>query len=139
MLSIPDHLLGREVDLGHVVVTEGMIAAYLRAVGDEGTQAGPYQEAPPTFCLAMRRGMTPAITLPPDTFGVYGGHDIEFHRSIRAGEMYHVTGRIADVYEKIGRSGVLTVIVREATIRDSAGRLAARISERQIVRRRPQR
>ena len=133
-LVIPDGLLGRVVDLGSVTVTAEMIADYARAVGDAATLAGPLTEAPPTFCLALRRGMTPEIELPPRTFGVYGGHDLEFHQPIRAGETYRISGRIVDVYEKSGRSGALTVVVRDAEIRDAAGRLAARIVEREIVR-----
>lgn len=136
MISIPHDLLGREVDLGRVTVTVEMIAAYAAAVGDTPPSA-PEFVAPPTFCLAMRRGMTPEIPLPPDMFGVYGGHDLEFCRPIRAGEVYHITGCIADVYEKMGRSGTLIVVVREAMIRDGDGRPAARIIERQIVRQRP--
>lgn len=136
-IVIPDHLLGRDIDLGRVTVTAEMIAAYARAVGDPAAAAGPPSEAPPTFCLAMRRGMTPPIELPPDLFGVYGGHDLEFHHPILAGETYRITARVADVYEKIGRSGPLIVVVREATIHDSAHQLAVRIIERQIVRQRP--
>jgi hypothetical protein len=139
MISIPESLLGREVDLGHVTVTAQMIAAYVAAVGDPRAATALRREAPPTFCLAMRRGMIPEIELPPDLFGVYGGHDLEFHHPIRVGERYHISGRVADVYEKIGRSGVLTVVVREATIRDSAGTTVACIAERQIIRQRPER
>jgi hydroxyacyl-ACP dehydratase HTD2-like protein with hotdog domain len=111
-----------------------MIANYAHAVGDTPAVA---DEAPPTFCLSMRRGMTPEVTLPPDMFGVYGGHDLEFHHPIRAAEQYRISGKIADLYEKIGRSGTLTVVVREAAIRDNRGNVAARIVERQIVRQRP--
>ena len=134
MLHVPEDLLGREVELGRVTVTTAMIANYVHAVGDTLAASG---EAPPTFCLSMRRGMTPEVQLPPDTFGVYGGHDLEFHQPIRAGERYRITGTIAEVYEKIGRSGTLTVVVRDATICDRTGTLAARIVERQIVRKRP--
>jgi hydroxyacyl-ACP dehydratase HTD2-like protein with hotdog domain len=134
MLHIPESLLGREVELGCVTVTAEMIASYADAVGDTPAVSG---EAPPTFCLSMRRGMTPEVKLPPDMFGVYGGHDLEFHDPIRAGEQYRITGKIADLYEKIGRSGTLTVVVREAAICDSCGSIAARIVERQIVRQRP--
>jgi acyl dehydratase len=137
MIEIPAELLGREVDLGMVTVTTEMIAAYAAAVGDASADTGAAEEAPPTFCLALRRGMTPEIPLPPELFGVYGGHDLEFHRPIRAGATYRISGRIADVYEKIGRSGTLTIVVREATIRDVTGQVAARIVERQIVRQRP--
>lgn len=135
MLHIPESLLGREVELGCITVTAEMIASYAEAVGDTPAVSG---EAPPTFCLSMRRGMTPEVTLPSDMFGVYGGHDLEFHHPIRAGEQYRIAGKIADVYEKIGRSGTLTVVVREAAIRDSRGTLAAQIVERQIVRQRPE-
>ncbi len=134
MLTIPDGLLGREMDLGSVAVTSEMIAAYARAVGDEATLAGPLLEAPATFCLTLRRGLTPDIVLPPRTFALYGGHDIEIHLPIRAGETYRVTARIADVFEKSGRSGRLTVVVRESIIGYENGRLVARIVERQIVR-----
>ena len=134
MIHVPETLLGREVELARVSVTAEMIAAYTAAVGDTPAASG---EAPPTFCLSMRRGMTPEVTLPPDMFGVYGGHDLEFHHPIRAGEEYRITGQVADVYEKMGRSGTLTVVVRDALIRDRSGRVAARIAERQIVRQRP--
>jgi hypothetical protein len=136
-VHIPDGLLGRTVDLGTVHVTRAMIEEYARAVGDSETLAGALDEAPPTFCLTMRRGMTPEVALPHGTFGVYGGHDIELHQPIRAGVSYGVTGCIADVYEKSGRGGSMTVIVRQAEIRDTAGRLAVRMIEREIVRQVP--
>lgn len=135
MLHVPEDLLGREVELACVTVTAEMIADYAHAVGDTPAATG---EAPPTFCLSMRRGMTPEVPLPPDVFGVYGGHDLEFQRPIRAGEQYRITGRIAEVYEKIGRSGTLTVVVRDATVCELTGAVAARIVERQIIRKRPQ-
>lgn len=135
MLHVPDGLLGREVELACMTVTAEMIASYAQVVGDPRATIG---EAPPTFCLSMRRGMTPGVQLPPDMFGVYGGHDLEFHQPIRAGEQYRVTGKIVEVYEKIGRSGTLTVVVREAVICDRNGTVAARIVERQIVRKRPE-
>jgi acyl dehydratase len=137
MIPIPDGVLGRQCDLGRVTVTAEMIATYAAAVGDTPAGTESTVEAPPTFCLALRRGMTPEITLPADMFGVYGGHDLEFYQPIRAGETYRISGCVADVYEKMGRSGRLIVVVRDARIHDSAGHLVARIVERQIVRQRP--
>jgi len=135
--KVPDGLLGREVDLGSVAVTVDMITKYAQAVGDETTLAGTLREAPPTFCLAVRGGMTPELQLPPDVFGVYGGHDLEFHQPICAGHVYTVSTRLVDVYEKSGRSGALTVVVREAMIRDENGKPVAAITERQILRQKP--
>ncbi len=136
-INVPAGLLGREVDLGAVAVTADMIANYARTVGDEATLAGLLHEAPPTFCLAVRGGMVPEVPMPPDVFGVYGGHDMEFHQPIRAGHVYTVSARLTDVYEKSGRSGALTVVVREVAIRDEGGQPVARITERQILRHKP--
>jgi len=136
-IRIPHDLLGREVDLGEVTVTRDMIASYVRAVGDDTSLGGSLEEAPPTFCLTLRRGLTPDIPLPPGTFGVYGGHDLEFLQPIRAGRRYRTSARVVDVFEKSGRSGALTVVVREATIREEDGSPAVRITERQIIRARP--
>ena len=135
MLRLPDGLLGHEIELAGVTVTAEMIAHYAHLVGATPAASG---EAPPTFCLSMRRGMTPEVQLPPNMFGIYGGHDLEFHHPIRAGEQYRATNTIVEVYEKIGRSGTLTVVVREAVICDGSGTVAARIVERQIVRQRPE-
>jgi len=133
---VPDGVLGHVVDLGEVTVTAEMIAAYAAAVHDAATLARPIVDAPPTFCLTLRRGFTPELPLPPNLFGVYGGHDLEFHQPLRAGATYRITARIVDVYEKSGRSGALTIVVREALVNDSTGQLAARVTERQIIRER---
>src|SRR5512140_172634 len=111
MLTLPPDLLGRDFDFGAVTVTRDAIRRYAEMVGDAATLAavdeskGPVV-APPTFCLTLHRGMRPEVTLPPGTFGVYGGHDLEFLRPIREGETYRIGARIADVYEKSGRTGV---------------------------------
>lgn len=136
-MSVLHDLCSRELDLGEVTVTPEMIARYMEAVGDESSPTLPPGEAPPSFCLTLRGGITPRVQLPVEMFGVYGGHDLEFHRPIRAGERYHLTGRIAEVYEKMGRSGALTIIALALLVRDDAGRTVARVIERQIVRRRP--
>jgi hypothetical protein len=136
-LTIPEGLLGREIDCGAVTVTAEMVAAYVRAVGDEATARGPLREAPPTFCLALRRGMTPELELPAHLFGVHGGHDLEFHAPLRVGGTYRVVARIADVYEKNGRSGPLVVVVREVLVRDADGETVVRLVEREIIRARP--
>jgi len=138
VIAVPPELLGRAVDLGEVVVTSAMIDAYARAVNDEQWLAQPTNEAPPTFCLTMRRGMTPEIELPAGYFGVYGGHEMEFHHPICADQTYRVTASVLEVFEKSGRSGALTVVVRQAVIRDRAGTLAVRITEQEIIRRRPE-
>ena len=121
MLHVPHDLLGREVDLGEITVTAGMIAEYMRAVDDPAMSGAPPRVAPPTFCLAVRRAESPSVPLPADMFSVHGGHDLEFHQPIRAGERYAINGRVADVFEKMGRTGRLTVVVSEVRIADRRG------------------
>lgn len=139
MLLLDDDVVGREADLGCVPVTGEVIVSYLRGVGDEkrlrAIDAGAdVIEAPPTFCLSLYSGMTPRVELRADVFAMYGGHDIELCRPIRTGDVLHVRARITDVYEKSGRSGSLTVVVREIVMRDEDGSDVVRIAERQIVR-----
>jgi hypothetical protein len=134
--KLAEPLLGRDLDLGERTVTSEAIAQYMRAVADPHPVEAP-RVAPPTFCLRMRWEMSPMVTLPPGTFGIAGGHDLEFCHPIRAGETYRIRGRVADIYEKIGRSGTLTVVVRQVEIADCAGHAAVRMLERQIVRQRP--
>jgi len=130
-------LLGQPIALGTVTVTREMIRAYAARVGDAATLATDCAVAPPTFCLTLHAGMTPRIELPPDVFGVYGGHDLIFHGTLRAGETYSRGVCLSDVYEKSGRSGGLTVVVRHGTIAAADGTPVVEIVERQIIRHKP--
>jgi acyl dehydratase len=141
LLLVSDDIVGREADLGRVDVTADAIEAYLRWAGDtprlRALSNSPFPlEAPPTFCLSLYRGMTPAVELPDGCFAMYGGHDIEIHRPIRAGDSLHVRARITDVFEKSGRSGTLTVVVRQVSMRDDRGFEVTSVAERQMIRRR---
>ncbi|MBP1686430.1 MAG: N-terminal half of MaoC dehydratase [Deltaproteobacteria bacterium] len=133
-VRVPDDLLGREVDLGETTVTPAMVDQYAAAVGSPELPADFGAELPALFCLTLRHTFEPALPLPPGVFGLYGGHDIEFLGRMRVGETYRTSARIAEVYEKSGRSGAITVVVREVFIRDGAGQLLAHITERQVVR-----
>jgi len=141
VIQIPAELLGRDFDFGEAVVDAETIKRYAEMVGDAPTLAaierGGEIVAPPTFCLSLHHGMRPEVPLPEGMFGVYGGHDLEFLRPLRAGMTYRVGARLADVYEKNGRSGTLTMIARHGWIRTATGEIAVRIHERQVVRRKP--
>ena len=137
MLLLDDDVVGREADLGEVRVSAEAIESYLRWAGDDQRLRDlPAREAPPTFCLSLYPGMTPAVELPDDCFAMYGGHDIEVRRPIRPDDVLQIHARITDVYEKSGRSGSLTVVVRQVTFRESTGSEVVCVSERQMVRRR---
>lgn len=133
------------VQLGPVTVTAEDIQSFAEAMGDlnplytdvEVARAAGYPDviAPPLFCMRLRGGkLLPEVPLPSGFMSLHAGQELEFHDEIIAGQAYTITARVADVYEKTGRSGPMEIIVRESTITDSEGRTIVTVRERQIVR-----
>jgi hydroxyacyl-ACP dehydratase HTD2-like protein with hotdog domain len=54
---------------------------------------------------------------------VHGEQEFEYARPVRAGETLALTGRIADVFEKVGSTGTLDFVVLETEARDADGEL----------------
>jgi hydroxyacyl-ACP dehydratase HTD2-like protein with hotdog domain len=134
MLTVPGGMIGRDVDLGSVEVTADRLHQYAAAVGDDILSRAPLRVAPLGFLFALRGGPLPAVELAADTVSVHGGHTITSHRALTAPGVYHLQARIADAFEKNGRSGPLTVIARRAEIRAADGSLVATVDDQQIVR-----
>ncbi len=130
-------MIGRVLSSGSATVTAESIAAFARALGDENplyldadaARRGPFGTlvAPPTYPIAF---MTQAMAGGMDTFLelgldfmtlVHGEQEFEYVRPIRAGETLTLTGRIADIYEKSGSSGILDFVVLETEARDAGG------------------
>jgi acyl dehydratase len=140
-----DPQLKQDVQLEPVTVTAEDIKAFAEALGDlnplyldaeAARQAGyPDVIAPPMFCMQMRGGrMSPEVPLPSGLTSLHAGQELDFYDEIVAGQTYTITARVAEVYEKTGRSGPMDIIVREAAITDATGRTVVTIRERQIVR-----
>ena len=145
MLFTLDPDLERPVQLAPVTVTTDDIRDFAQALGDlnplyldrRAARAAGYPDviAPPMFCMRLRGGkMLPEVPLPAGLMSLHAGQEIEFHGEIVAGRTYTLSARVADVYEKTGRSGPMNIIVRETRITDADGRLVVSIRERQIVR-----
>lgn len=145
MLLTIDPSIERHVQLAPVTVTAEDIRDFAQALGDsnplyldrQAARAAGYPDiiAPPMFCMRLRDGkMLPEVPLPPGLMSLHAGQDIEFHGEIVAGRTYRLSARVADVYEKTGRSGPMNIIVRETRITDANGRAVVSIRERQIVR-----
>jgi acyl dehydratase len=130
-------MIGRVLSSGSATVTAENVAEFARALDDpnplysdpEAARRGPFGGivAPPTYPIAF---MTQAMAGGMDTFLelgldfmtlVHGEQEFEYVRPIRAGETLTLTGRIADIYEKTGSSGVLDFVVLETEARDAAG------------------
>ena len=130
-------MIGRVLSTGSATVTAEHVADFARALGDpnplyvdsEAGRRGPFGTvvAPPTYPIAF---MTQAMAGGMETFLelglnfmtlVHGAQEFEYVRPIRAGETLTLTGRVADVYEKPGSSGMLDFVVLETEARDAAG------------------
>lgn len=145
MINIPEELMQQEVAIGTFAITAEDIREFAEAVGDlnplyldpkAARQAGyPNVIAPPTYCMHLRGGkVLPEVPLDPGLATLHAGQELEFEDEIYAGQTYTVTARLADVYEKTGRSGPLGVIVREMLVKDESGKTVMALRERQMVR-----
>lgn len=95
--------------------------------------------APADFCQCYRFGDVPLDELAPDGLPllrdgvprlpvplqrvVFGGAEMEFHDRVRVGDRIEVQTTIADVYERVGRSGPAVFAVLETTCRRGSGEL----------------
>lgn len=145
MLLTIDPTDKRQIRFAPVRVTAEEIRDFAQALGDHdplyadrrAARAAGYPDviAPPMFCMRLRGGkMLPEVPLPDGCMSLHAGQEIEFHAEIVAGRAYALSARVADVYEKTGRSGHMDIIVRETRITDADGRTVVSIRERQIVR-----
>jgi acyl dehydratase len=145
MIDIPEDLMHKEIEVGRFAITADDIRVFAEAVDDlnplyldpeAARQAGyPNVIAPPTYCMHLRGNkVVPEIPLAPGLASLYAGQEFEFHDELYADRTYTVTARLADVYEKTGRSGPLGVIVREMLVKDESGSTVMILRERQMVR-----
>ncbi len=130
-------MIGRVLSSGSATVSAEHVAEFARALGDlnplyldpAAAKKGPFGIviAPPTYPIAF---MTQAMAGGMDTFLelglnfmtlVHGEQEFEYARPIRAGETLTLTGRIGDIYEKQGSSGVMDFVVLETEAKDAQG------------------
>jgi len=145
MIKLDPAQIGKEVPIGTFTVTAEDIREFAEAIEDlnplyldpDAAHAAGYPNviAPPMFYLRLRGGrMQPEVPLEPGLASVHAGQEMEFADELYAGQTYTVTAKIAEVYEKTGRSGTMGIVVREVNIKDSGGKTIVVSRERQIVR-----
>ena len=126
---MPDKsFIGRETPPGEAEAEKDEMIEFCRAIGDdrpeyvdeEAAKNGPFGAlvAPPTFPMRFLFD-----ALDPDLFFeldlnlagiVHAEQEFIYERPIKAGEKYKITGKVHDVYEKEGRSGMLDFVTFEA-------------------------
>jgi acyl dehydratase len=137
--------IGKEFDRYTFEVTREEIVAFARSIGetnplytDEGyAKTTPYEGliAPPTFSVVFRsRAMMPDLKLSYGKRGFDGGKECHFFAPVRPGDTITGIDRIAEVYEKTGRSGNMIFIVRESELTNQHGTKVAVIRQSLIRR-----
>lgn len=115
----------------------GAIARYADAIGDPNpvyrdedyARESPFGGivAPPIFLgWPVSQGESARVSSPFFRH-VTGGVEVIYERPIRAGEKLVATARLADLYEKTGRTGVGRMLfqILETTFRDLSGKVVA--------------
>jgi len=133
---MPDRsLIGREGAKATVTIDADAIRRFATAIGetsplyfDNGAaRAAGYADiiAPPTYPIAfMSESMDADLFFALDLnipSIVHGEQELEYSRPIVAGDRLTVQGRIAEMWVKEGRTGVLDFVVMEARAMDASG------------------
>jgi acyl dehydratase len=128
-------MIGREAEGATICLDPDSIREFARGIGEtnplyfdsEAARAAGYDDvvAPPTYPIAfmaesMNADLFFELDLNMPTL-VHGGQEFEYYRPVVGGEELALKGRIADIWEKTGRSGTLDFVVMEATAHDKRG------------------
>ncbi len=128
-------LIGKETEATTVTINPESSKAFARVVGEmdplyhdeAAARAAGYSNvlAPPTYPIAfMAESMNPELffelelNLPSI---VHGEQEFIYFQPIVTGQALTMKGRIADMWEKVGRSGTLDFVVMEAAASDANG------------------
>ncbi len=136
MIRRLSHAVGIEIDLGEVELDGNVATRYAEAIG-ASTPPALGADLPLGLVFSLRGAPAPDVEFTNDTVSVHAGHTITLPRPFTVATHYHLTSRIAAVFEKSGRSGPLTVVARVARLRDPQGSVAAVLEDQQIARWRP--
>jgi acyl dehydratase len=144
VVEFDQSILGKEFVLGSFDVTEDMIKAFARAVGETSPQYVDPEAAkkttsggliaPPIFYDVFRADQIPDPKVKFGKVSFNAGQRCEFHAPIRPGDTITMKARITDIYEKTGRTGKMVFIVRETTYENQKGEKVAVVEQSQVRR-----
>ena len=148
-IQINASIKGKEYPPYTVTIERGRIKDFARAIGDLNPAylddrvgaASPWGDiiAPPTFPITFRdeNADTNAMLkeLGTDISRIlHGEQEFELHRPLVPGETLTCRPRIADIYEKSGRSGPMAFVVRETNVTDKENELVATLRGVTVIR-----
>lgn len=145
VLEYDSSWIGKEFDRYTYHVTKEDIIEFARSVGETNpvhldeayATTTPYGGliAPCTFCVVFRsNARLPDLKLSYGKRGFDGGKECAFITPIRPGDTITGVDRIAQVYEKTGRSGSMIFVVRESEFSNQHGEKVA-VVRQSLIRR----
>jgi acyl dehydratase len=145
VLKFDTSWIGKEFDRYTYHVTKEEIIEFAASIGETNplytdeayARTTPYRGlvAPPTFSVVFRsQAMMPDLKLNYGKRGFDGGKECQFYAPIRPGDTITGIDRIAEVYEKTGRSGSMIFIIRESEFTNQQGEKVAVIRQSLIRR-----
>lgn len=142
-MALDKKLIGRTFPSTTFTVDKEMIKRYCKAIEEFDPAFKEGETSPPTFasCFlipSMMGAMSELSNLiDPSLIAriVHGEQEYEFYRPVKPGA-YTLDGKIADITEKMGRSGALDLLTLETTAKNEKGEVSV-IGRATILIRRP--
>ena len=129
--------VGREFDVAEFEIREHEAIEFAKACGETEPRflepSDPDFQAPPTFTAKfVSRRILPEAFPSLGTRGFDGGKTVYAHAPIRPGETLTAKSKIADIYEKTGRSGPMVFLVHRMEFRNALDELVSVVDWRMI-------
>lgn len=117
---VDESLVGKSSGLHTFLVTREAVQSFMQATEDAALNSEqPLEYAPPTFPTTFRMRI-PALELDSSKMQlIHGEQDYSYTRRLRIGERIICESRIAEVRQRVGRSGPMTILVTEISGSDS--------------------
>ncbi len=116
MAAIDQSLIGKQSEPRTFEVREEDVRRFMEATEDPALRSGePLRYAPPTFPTTFRQ-RPPNLELDGSKMQLlHGEQEYSYTRRLRIGERVTCSVRVADIRERVGRSGAMTFVVLETT------------------------
>jgi hypothetical protein len=132
-LPEPRDLIGRTTPHRELVIDQRQVRDFLDAIGEASPPFAPGSSSrrfgspilPPTIWSVVRPGGDPEVAVPRYGTGLNAGNAYRCAQPAQAGEALKRQTRIADAYQREGRTGKLTFFVFETTITRPGGEVVA--------------
>ena len=115
-MPIDSSLIGASSQPQTFEVTREAVVRFMQATEDPALQSGAEVEyAPPTFPTTFRLRV-PGLELDGSKMQlIHGEQQYTYTRKLRIGEKISCVARVADIRERTGKSGPMTIVVSEVS------------------------